>query len=78
METFDCRDGIFFHLNETCRTWGLGQRHQVHVTKQYVDVPTLIVEGDIVDSGFFSMEQTRGRIDAFMEIVESSKNSRSI
>ncbi|MFC1823965.1 2-hydroxyacyl-CoA dehydratase subunit D [Thermodesulfobacteriota bacterium] len=68
MEVFNARDGIFFHLNETCRTWGLGQRHQVYLTKQYVDVPTLIVEGDIVDSSFFSMEKTIEQIDIFMEL----------
>jgi benzoyl-CoA reductase/2-hydroxyglutaryl-CoA dehydratase subunit BcrC/BadD/HgdB len=61
------------HLAQTCRTWSLAQIHQLNVMKQYVKVPTLFIESDIVDVRMYSEADTQRRIDAFIETVASYK-----
>jgi hypothetical protein len=41
--------------------------------KQYVKVPTLFIESDIVDVRMYSEADTQRRIDAFIETVASYK-----
>ena len=41
--------------------------------KVYRDIPSLILESDIVDISSYSEGDTRARIDAFIETLESAK-----
>jgi len=66
-------DGVVMHLAQTCRTWSLAQIHQLNVMKQYVKVPTLFIESDIVDVRMYSEADTQRRIDAFIETVAGYK-----
>jgi hypothetical protein len=41
----------------------------------YRDIPSLILESDIVDINSYSEADTHARIDAFIEILESVKSA---
>jgi len=69
-------DGVVFHRAFTCRTLHVGQIHQINVLKEYRDIPTLILEGDIVDIRYYNEVQAKARIDAFIETVDAYKRSK--
>ncbi|MDM7995476.1 MAG: 2-hydroxyacyl-CoA dehydratase family protein [Acidobacteriota bacterium] len=69
MEDYQC-DGVVFHSAFSCRSWHAGIVQQAQVlNKVYGDVPTLIMEGDIVDISSYNEADTHNRIDAFIETL---------
>ena len=67
-------DGIVMHQAFSCRSWHVGLRWQLNTLKKvYRDMPSLILESDIIDPRAYSEADTRMRIDAFMETVETYK-----
>jgi len=69
-------DGIVMHEAFSCRTWHPGLIWQLNLLKKvYRDIPSLILESDIVDISSYSEADTRARIDAFIETLESAKRS---
>lgn len=62
-------DGIIFNLNKSCKRctaleWAL---------KSQVNLPSVVIETDMVDRRFLNETGTRVRIDAFNEIVRNNK-----
>jgi benzoyl-CoA reductase/2-hydroxyglutaryl-CoA dehydratase subunit BcrC/BadD/HgdB len=71
-------DGVVFHSAFSCRSWHAGIVHQAATLKKvYGDIPTLIMEGDIVDISSYNEADTHNRIDAFIETLESYKKRRN-
>jgi benzoyl-CoA reductase/2-hydroxyglutaryl-CoA dehydratase subunit BcrC/BadD/HgdB len=69
-------DGIVMHEAFSCRTWHPGLIWQLNLLKKvYRDIPSLVLESDIVDISSYSETDTRARIDAFIETLESAKRS---
>jgi len=69
-------DGVVMHEAFSCRTWHPGLIWQLNLLKKvYRDIPSLILESDIVDISSYSEADTRARIDAFIETLESAKRS---
>ncbi len=67
-------DGVVMHEAFSCRTWHAGLIWQLnHLKKIYRDIPSLILESDMVDIGSYNEAETRDRIDAFIEMVDASK-----
>jgi benzoyl-CoA reductase/2-hydroxyglutaryl-CoA dehydratase subunit BcrC/BadD/HgdB len=67
-------DGIVMHEAFSCRTWHPGLIWQLNLLKKvYRDIPSLVLESDIVDISSYSEADTRARIDAFIEILEATK-----
>ncbi|MFC1944367.1 2-hydroxyacyl-CoA dehydratase subunit D [Chloroflexota bacterium] len=66
-------DGVVCHRAITCRTIHVGQIHLLNVLKKYTDIPTLVLESDIVDVRAYSEADTHAKIDAFIEIVDAYK-----
>jgi len=64
-------DGLVMHSNRSCKPYSLGQYDLQKMVMKELDVPTLIIEADMVDERAFSESQIETRIDAFMEILES-------
>jgi hypothetical protein len=63
------------HEAFSCRTWHLGLIWQLNLLKKvYRDIPSLILESDIVDISSYSEADTHNRIDAFIETLESVKS----
>ena len=70
-------DGVVFHSAFSCRSWHAGIIMQAETLKKvYGDIPTLIMEGDIVDISSYNEVDTHNRIDAFIEILETAKSAK--
>lgn len=76
IEDYDL-DGVVFHSAFSCRSWHAGIIYQAEVLKKvYKDIPTLIMEGDIVDISSYSEADTHNRIDTFIEALEAYKKGK--
>ncbi|MBN2074016.1 MAG: 2-hydroxyacyl-CoA dehydratase [Dehalococcoidales bacterium] len=74
IEDYDI-DGVVMHEAFSCRTWHPGLIWQLNQLKKvYRDIPSLVLESDIVDISSYSEVDTHARIDSFIEILESVKN----
>lgn len=67
-------DGIVMHEAFSCRSWHVGLIWQLNqVKKIYRDIPTLILESDIIDISTYNEADTRARIDAFIDTLAAAK-----
>jgi benzoyl-CoA reductase/2-hydroxyglutaryl-CoA dehydratase subunit BcrC/BadD/HgdB len=68
-------DGVVMHEAFSCRTWHVGLIWQLNLMKKiYRDIPSLILESDIVDISSYNEADTHSRIDAFIETIDSFKS----
>jgi len=68
-------DGIVMHEAFSCRTWHVGLVWQLNRLKKiYRDIPSLILESDIVDISSYNEADTRARIDSFIDTLEAVKS----
>lgn len=65
-------DGVVFHSCRSCKTYSLGQYELARATRDELGLPTLVIEGDMVDSRAFAAAPTKTRIDAFLELLGTS------
>jgi benzoyl-CoA reductase/2-hydroxyglutaryl-CoA dehydratase subunit BcrC/BadD/HgdB len=73
VEEYGCH-GVVFHSAFSCRSWHAGIVQQAEILRKvYGDIPTLIMEGDIVDISSYNEADTHNRIDAFIEALEAYK-----
>ena len=63
-------DGVVMHSNRSCKPYSFGQYDLQKMVKEKLNLPTLILEADMVDERNFSESQVESRIDAFMEIFK--------
>lgn len=61
-------DGFILHSNRSCKPYSLGQYDIQKIIQRERNIPTLMIEADMVDERSFSESQIETRIDAFMEI----------
>lgn len=66
-------DGVIFHKAITCRTVHVGLMYLVDRLKKWMDLPMMVLEGDIIDVRLFSEVDTKMRIDTFIQMLESRK-----
>ncbi len=67
-------DGVVMHEAFSCRSWHPGLIWQLNILKKvYHDIPSLVLESDIVDINSYSEVDTKKKIDAFIETLESAK-----
>jgi benzoyl-CoA reductase/2-hydroxyglutaryl-CoA dehydratase subunit BcrC/BadD/HgdB len=70
-------DGIVMHEAFSCRSWHVGLIWQLNLLKKvYRDIPSLILESDIVDISSYNEADTRARIDAFIDTLEAVKSKK--
>ncbi|MDA8308166.1 MAG: 2-hydroxyacyl-CoA dehydratase family protein [Deltaproteobacteria bacterium] len=72
LEFFKC-DGIVYHDAKTCPgnsncRYGMAQRLQAHT-----GIPALVINGDLNDLRLISDEQTKTKVEAFIEQLEEAK-----
>jgi bcr-type benzoyl-CoA reductase subunit B len=63
-------DGLVMHSNRSCKPYSLGQYDLQKMVTRELNIPTLILEADMVDERSFSESQIETRIDAFMETLK--------
>jgi benzoyl-CoA reductase/2-hydroxyglutaryl-CoA dehydratase subunit BcrC/BadD/HgdB len=70
-------DGIVVHVASSCRTAHLGLTWQLNqLRKIYKQIPSLILESDMIDIKQYSELHTKNMIDTFVSILESIKEKR--
>jgi benzoyl-CoA reductase subunit B len=69
-------DGVIFHSNLTCRTQSGNQNGRQKNLLDIYNVPSLIIEGDIVDARLFDMEGTLRKCEAFEETMQHYRGVR--
>lgn len=63
-------DGLVMHSNRSCKPYSLGQYDLQKRVMEELNIPTLMLEADMVDERNFSESQIETRIDAFMETLK--------
>ena len=69
-------DGALMHRVFSCRTTHVGQINILKVLKKYRDIPSIILESDIIDVRSYSEAEVKMRIDAFVELMAEYKKSK--
>jgi benzoyl-CoA reductase/2-hydroxyglutaryl-CoA dehydratase subunit BcrC/BadD/HgdB len=64
-------DGVVLHSNRSCKPYSLGQYDIQRIVQEKRNIPTLMIEADMVDERSFSESQIETRIDAFMEVLKA-------
>ena len=62
-------DGVVMHSNRSCKPYSLGQYDIIKILRAERNIPTLLLEADMVDERGFAESQVETRIDAFMEMI---------
>jgi len=69
-------DGILFHPLLTCRTASFWLTHAANVVMERVKVPSMFMQGDIVDLTVFDASQALNQAEAFEETMEHYRQVR--
>ncbi len=68
-------DGIVMHSTVSCRATTMGQLYYSNLVQEYVPVPAMSIESDLIDARTYSEAQTKMQIEAFIEKVDSHKRA---
>ncbi|MFC1847775.1 2-hydroxyacyl-CoA dehydratase subunit D [Chloroflexota bacterium] len=69
-------DAVVMHITRSCRASTMGQILVRNVIRDhYPNMPVMFMESDIIDLDTYSEDQTKNRIDTFMEMVADYKKS---
>ncbi|MEE8469838.1 MAG: 2-hydroxyacyl-CoA dehydratase family protein [Dehalococcoidia bacterium] len=67
-------DGVVMHVTRSCRASTMGQILVRNVVRDhYPKMPVMFMESDIIDLHTYSEDETKNRIETFMEMVEANK-----
>jgi len=69
-------DGMVMHSSVSCRATTIGQIYYKNLIQDYIKIPTLFMESDIVDARDYSEAQTKTNISAFIDTLETQKQKR--
>jgi benzoyl-CoA reductase/2-hydroxyglutaryl-CoA dehydratase subunit BcrC/BadD/HgdB len=65
-------DGVIMHSNRSCKPYSLGQYDIQKIIMRERNIPSVVLEADMVDERSFSESQIETRIDAFMETLKNN------
>ena len=66
-------DGVILHSDRSCKPYSLGQIDERDRIVAQAGVPAMLLEADHNDSRVWADEQTAGRIEAFVEMLEAPR-----
>lgn len=69
-------DGLFLHPLISCRAASAGLRAVQDQLQKRLDVPSLWVEGDIIDKRVFNPQETLARAEAFEQTMDHYRKAR--
>jgi hypothetical protein len=76
----ECRkwkiDGLFWYNHFSCRPTYTDSIMIVKAVKEELNIPAILIEGDAYDPRYYTKEQLRTRIEAFAEILKTTKSDR--
>ncbi|MET1124374.1 MAG: 2-hydroxyacyl-CoA dehydratase subunit D [Archaeoglobaceae archaeon] len=64
VNTYDV-DGVVIHSNRSCKPYSFGQ----YELQKMIEVPSVVIEADMVDERAFSEAQVETRLEAFIEML---------
>jgi benzoyl-CoA reductase/2-hydroxyglutaryl-CoA dehydratase subunit BcrC/BadD/HgdB len=70
-------DGVILSYTPTCRALYINQLEIKNTLEEELDVPSLLLESDMVDPSSFNEGQTMTRIDAFIELFTEKAKLRN-
>ena len=69
-------DGAIIFVHTPCRQGELFPLKEKMVMEEELGIPTLIIEGDYVDSRDYNEQQVRTRLETFAEIVKAGQSAK--
>ena len=69
-------DGVVFHPIKSCRTVSTGLADMRRIVSEDLNLPTLFIESDVVDSRVVAEAPMRNRVDAFFEGLISRRQQK--
>ncbi|MDD5095581.1 MAG: 2-hydroxyacyl-CoA dehydratase family protein [Dehalococcoidia bacterium] len=69
-------DGLVMHGTMSCRACTIGQLYFKDTLKEYIDLPTLFIESDIIDERNFSETNMKSQIDSFVESLANARKRK--
>jgi hypothetical protein len=69
-------DGLFCHPLMSCRPATYTLMHLRNLLLQKMKVPSVVVEGDIVDLRVFNVDEAYAKMDAFIETMDHYREVR--
>jgi len=70
-------DGAIFHPLMSCRPVGYTMIHTSNLLNKLVNVPSIMVEGDMVDLRVFNKQEAKDRVAAFLETMDFYRDIRA-
>ncbi|MEZ5184922.1 MAG: 2-hydroxyacyl-CoA dehydratase family protein [Candidatus Nanopelagicales bacterium] len=71
IDDFDL-DGVILHSDRSCKPYSLGQIDERDRIVEQAGVPAILLEADHNDARVWADEQSAGRIEAFVEMMEAA------
>jgi len=62
-------DGLVMQVSRTCKPFIADQMGLLREVRKRTELPSVVIEGDMVDSRFFSEPESHSRIESFMEML---------
>lgn len=69
-------DGLFAHALLSCHPATYTLRHIGNVLAEKLKVPSIVIDGDIVDLRVFNEEDALARVEAFVEVMDHHRDLR--
>jgi benzoyl-CoA reductase/2-hydroxyglutaryl-CoA dehydratase subunit BcrC/BadD/HgdB len=69
-------DGVVFFSNRSCKRFSLWQLELKEFLEKEMDIPSILIEGDMADPGGYSQEQATTRVEAFLELSKKKKTKK--
>ena len=69
-------DGAIFHTLLSCRPAGYSMLHAGNLLKDKMNIPSVFIEGDMVDLQVFDVKAAKDRISAFRETMDYYRELR--
>ncbi|MDY6843541.1 MAG: 2-hydroxyacyl-CoA dehydratase family protein, partial [Thermodesulfobacteriota bacterium] len=69
-------DGMLMHVAFSCRATTIGQIHYRNLVNEWIQIPTMFMESDIVDVRDYSEAYTKSQVDSFMEPVAVRRKNK--
>ena len=69
-------DGAVLHNVASCRPVHVGLLHAKDVFMRFAGIPSMIIEGDLVDPRVYNLAQVEKQAEAFVETMESHRKLR--
>lgn len=69
-------DGAVIHAVGSCRSFHVSGIHVKEMLLKFAEIPSLVIDGDVVDPRAYNLAEVKRQADAFVETMESYRGIR--